>query len=234
ARVRHQSLAALDALGTEAHALFRVQALSSRLPDSGCYQPKGTPEALPEITTPPPDAPRSPQATFDLRAVQAGTQTSGEAQLRVGSLLGLPPPTGQGARARAFRAEAAPSYFGPGHATRPRGCAYPVQLSLGTYPWVYGNALDREAPGLAWEAGRPWRPAALAMRVMASLWAEPAVNLGQDARLVAAQYRHFRAAVNELLEGVPVWTDETRGVAGRLYRRAGLLYVHQGSAAIAR
>ncbi|MEZ4428110.1 MAG: hypothetical protein R3A51_10540, partial [Nannocystaceae bacterium] len=74
----------------------------------------------------------------------------------------------------------------------------------------------------------------VAKGIMASLWADPAVNLRQDARLVAEQYRVFREQTNEVLGGVPVWTDETRGVVGRLYRRAGYLYVHQGSVELAR
>ncbi|MCY1004448.1 hypothetical protein OV079_02460 [Nannocystis pusilla] len=62
---------------------------------------------------------------------------------------------------------------------------------------------------------------------MAQLF-EPAGNLRQDARQVAAIYEHFAAHTAPLVVRLPVY-EPGRAVAGQLYRRAGFLYVHQGS-----
>lgn len=92
---------------------------------------------------------------------------------------------------RVFRADVAPSYYDKRHPHRPAGCDYPVVLSLGTYPWVYGGVLGHNPPGLSWRASGSIQPARTAMKIAASFW-RPAGNFMQDARFVAAQYKHFR------------------------------------------
>ena len=251
ARVRHQALTALDALGASHGAFFRTNVMSTRLLDSGCYRPVvRDPVAGPGvigtrsppnpgagvITTPSPNKPRAgalPLAAATTAADEnAGANDEARGMKLLQALIGVGPTT-TSTRARAFHADVAPSYFGDKYPQKPSGCSYPVVLSLGTFPWVYGNVLNREPPGLHWEAGRPWRPAALGMRMLAAMW-EPEQNLAQDARLVVAQYQHFRRTTDELLKGLPVWTDDTVGGVGRLYRRRGFLHVHQGSAALVR
>lgn len=136
---------------------------------------------------------------------------------------------------RTFEVDTGPGYFadataGPRPASESAcGWVGPVRLNLGTFPWVYGGGLGRHAPGLSWQTEEGRAPATAAMQVAASMWA-PLGNLRQDARVVAAQLVHFRRHTDPLVEDVPVW--EVRGrprPSGRLYRRAGLLYVPQGS-----
>lgn len=140
---------------------------------------------------------------------------------------------------RAFEVDSGPGYFeeastGPLPAADSAcGWVGPVRLNLGTFPWVHGGALGRHAPGLFWETGERYTPALEAMRVAASMWT-PLGNLRQDARVVAAQLRHFRQHTEPLVEDLPVW--EVRGrprPTGQLYRRGGLLVVPQGSLEIA-
>ena len=229
ARVRHLSIQAAESLGAEAHALFLVTLPSTQLPDSGCYE-IGAP---PTNSTPIPGPQRRVAATSIVgRAQVAVTQVATVSRNALDQILGIAPPPGR-RTARAFRAARGASYFHSRHPMNVAACTYPIRLSFGTFPWIYGNMLGREAPGLTWESGRPWRPAGLAMAIMASLWADPVVNLRQDARLVAEQYGIFRDQTNAVLEGVPIWTEETRGAIGRLYRRGGFLYVHQGSTELA-
>lgn len=103
---------------------------------------------------------------------------------------------------RAFRSDVASSYFGDRHTVRPQGCVYPVRLSLGTFPYVYGGVLGPEAPGLRWRVIGPWKPASIAVEVMASFWRE-AGNSGQDARVVARQFEHFRSTIVRVVELEP-------------------------------
>lgn len=140
---------------------------------------------------------------------------------------------------RAFEVDTGPGYFadaitGPRPATESAcGWTGPVRLSLGTFPWVYGGMLGRHAPGLSWQTDEGSTPAALAMKVAASMWT-PLGNLRQDARIVAAQLQHFRRHTDPLIEDLPVWEVKGRPrPAGQLYRRAGLLHVPQGSLEIA-
>ena len=229
ARVRHLCLTTLRSIGAETHSLFRLDTLSTRLPERACYRPEGSqtptrPTGPSGITTP--SASGGPVDRTVARLVLGGRPPTIE------TLLGLPAP-GDDSLYRAFRSEVAPSYFADKHPTPASGSSYPVLLSLGTFPFVHGGLLGRHAPGLRWEAGRPWSPAALAMRTMVSLW-EPTANLTQDARLVVRQYQHFRATTDVVLGDVPQWTGEGPHTIGALYRRDGLLHVHQGSAELAR
>ncbi len=119
---------------------------------------------------------------------------------------------------RAFRADVAPSYFGPRHTTRPKGCEYPVVLSLGTYPYVYGGVLGLEPPGLRWSAGPSWR----AMRVASRFW-RPEYNLLQDARVVVLQYRHFIRTTEPFVQTVPASASSRSQVRAQLFRDGGRL-----------
>lgn len=140
---------------------------------------------------------------------------------------------------RAFEVDTGPGYFadaitGP-RSTEESACGWtgPVRLSLGTFPWVYGGMLGRYAPGLSWETGEASAPAVAAMQAAASMWT-PLGNLRQDARIVAAQLEHFRRHTTPLIEELPVWEVKGRPrPAGQLYRRAGLLFVPQGSLEVA-
>jgi hypothetical protein len=140
---------------------------------------------------------------------------------------------------RAFEVDTGPGYFaeaisGPRSASESTcGWTGPVRLSLGTFPWVYGGILGRHAPGLSWQTDEGNAPATAAMQVAASMWT-PLGNLRQDARIVAAQLEHFRRHTDPLVEDLPVWEVKGRPrPAGQLYRRAGVLYVPQGSLEVA-
>jgi len=142
----------------------------------------------------------------------------------------------QGQALRAFYPDTAPGYFGDGwDGPRPRaesacGWQTPLVLHLGTFPWVYSSRIDAVGPGARW-ASASVQPAVLGLQLAASLM-EPATNLRQDARQVAAIFHHFDTHTQPLLARLPVF-QSGRAEAGRLYRRGGFLYVHQGSLQIA-
>jgi hypothetical protein len=133
---------------------------------------------------------------------------------------------------RAFYPDTAPGYFGDGWTGPPPraesacGWTTPLVLHLGTFPWVYSTRIDGPAIGARWASGE-LQPALTGMRAMASLL-EPGGNLRQDARQVAAIYQHFALHTAPLVARLPVY-QPGRAEAGKLYRRAGFLYVHQGS-----
>jgi len=137
---------------------------------------------------------------------------------------------------RAFYPDTAPGYFGDGWAgPRPRaesacGWQTPLVLHLGTFPWVYSSRLDPAGPGTRWVSAAT-RPAISGLQLAASLM-EPATNLRQDARQVVDIFHHFNTHTAPLLARLPVY-QSGRVEAGRLYRRGGFLYVHQGSLQVA-
>jgi hypothetical protein len=131
---------------------------------------------------------------------------------------------------RAFVDDGAAGYFHAARVGKPGpACAWeaPTYLSIGTYPWVYGNRLTRTPPGLDWDRVGPLSPAASAMRLCASLW-QPEDNLRQDARPVVFAYRYYRQATEPLLAALPVF-DARAAVPGALYRRGLLLHAEQSS-----
>jgi len=142
----------------------------------------------------------------------------------------------QGQAIRAFYPDTAPGYFGEGwDGPRPRaesacGWQTPLVLHLGAFPWVYSSRLDATGPGMRWVSASA-QPAVLGLQLAASLM-EPATNLRQDARQVAAIFHHFDTHTQPLLARLPVF-QSGRAEAGRLYRRGGFLYVHQGSLHVA-
>lgn len=148
---------------------------------------------------------------------RAAPVSSDQAMMR--AFRGRPLPGGPH---RAFRADVAPSYFGPRHATRPKGCEYPVVLSLGTYPYVYGGVLGLEPPGLRWSAGASWRPAGIAMLIASRFW-RPEWNLAQDARIVVLQFRHFQRTTAPFVQAVPTTASSRSQVRARLFRDGGRL-----------
>lgn len=95
-------------------------------------------------------------------------------------------------RARAFDAVVSASYYGPRDSRKVEGCAYPVKLSLGTFPCIYGDNLA-DPVGLHWYSHKSHKPALEAMRICSSFWTQTG-NLAQDARTVVEQYKHFRLA----------------------------------------
>lgn len=137
---------------------------------------------------------------------------------------------------RAFYPDTAPAYFGEGwQGPRPRagsacGWQTPLVLHLGTFPWVYSARLDGVGPGTRW-ASPTTLPAVEGLRIAVSLM-EPATNLRQDARQVAAIYQHFAEQTAPLVARVPSF-QPGRAEVGRLYRRGGFLHVHQGSLHVA-
>ena len=150
-------------------------------------------------------------------------------------------PTGacydDGARSlRAFYPDTAPGYFGDGWAGPPpraeSACGWqtPLVLHLGTFPWVYSTRLGDVGPGMQW-ASPASQPALEGLHVVASLL-EPATNLRQDARQVAAIYRHFITQTAPLVARLPTF-EAGRADAGRLYRRGRFLLAHQGSLHVA-
>ncbi len=130
---------------------------------------------------------------------------------------------------RAFLVEAAENFFHGNRQDRktPTPCNWetPVLLSLGTFPWVHGNKLHRTPPGLDWDAAPPWNPAAIAMRLSASLW-QPLGNLQQDATQVVQTYRHYTRATALALDHLPTWP---KGQPGQLVRQGLLLHIDHGS-----
>ena len=141
-----------------------------------------------------------------------------------------------GGWSRAFYPDTAPGYFGDGWAGPPpraeSACGWqtPLVLHLGTFPWVYSTRLGDIGPGMQW-ASPASQPALEGLYVVASLL-EPATNLRQDARQVAAIYRHFATHTAPLVAALPSF-QAGRAEAGRLYRRGRFLLAHQGSLHVA-
>ncbi len=137
---------------------------------------------------------------------------------------------------RAFYPDTSPGYFGDGWSGPPPraesacGWTTPLVLHLGTFPWVYSTRLEATGPGMRW-AARVVAPALQGLQLAVSVL-EPRTNLQQDARQVATIFQHFRMHTAPLLASVPIY-QPGRAEAGRLYRRGGFLYVHQGSLHIA-
>ena len=138
-----------------------------------------------------------------------------------------------GEKLRAFEADPSPGYFGDGWpGPRPRaesecGWGTPLVLHLGTFPWVYSSRLAGEGPGLRWAFGE-LSPARVGFELMTS-FLDPAHNLRQDARQVAAIYATFRAQTAPLIARVPTFGRSAAATLGALYLRDGLLHVHRGS-----
>jgi hypothetical protein len=141
-----------------------------------------------------------------------------------------------GGSLRAFYPDTAPGYFGEGWPGPPPraesacGWTTPLVLHLGTFPWVYSSRLEAVGPGLRWTSPSA-KPALDGLYAMGSLM-EPATNLRQDARQVAAIFRHFAAHTAPLLARIPRFPS-SRAETGRLYRRGSFLHMHQGSLHIA-
>jgi hypothetical protein len=136
---------------------------------------------------------------------------------------------------RAFYPDTAPGWFGDGWSGPPpraeSACGWrtPLVLHLGTFPWVYSSRLDAVAPGMRWTSSDSL-PVVEGLYIMASMLG-PAGNLQQDARQVAAIYRHFAAHTAPVVGTLP-----TAGALrpGQLHRRRdGYLEVHQGSLHVA-
>ena len=140
-----------------------------------------------------------------------------------------------GAWSRAFYPDTAPGYFGDGWSGPPPqaesrcGWTTPLVLHLGTFPWVYSSRFDASGPALRWSSASA-APAVEAFRIMSSAL-QPEANLRQDARQVAAIYRHFRTHTAPLVSRLPVYRPG-QAQAGRLYRHAGFLRM-QGSLHVA-
>ena len=133
---------------------------------------------------------------------------------------------------RAFYPDTAPGYFGDGWSGPPPraesacGWTTPLALHLGTFPWVYSTRLDATGPGARWTSPSA-TPALEGLHIVTSLM-EPRTNLRQDARQVAAIYRHFVTHTTPLTGRLPTFVPgQTR--PGALYRRGEFLHVHQGS-----
>ena len=137
---------------------------------------------------------------------------------------------------RAFYPDTAPGYFGDGWSGPPpraeSACGWqtPLVLHLGTFPWVYSSRLGDVGPGLRW-ASPASQPALEGLHVVTSLM-EPATNLRQDARQVAAIYRHVAKHTAPLVAALPSF-QPGQAEAGRLYRRGRFLLAHQGSLHVA-
>jgi hypothetical protein len=122
---------------------------------------------------------------------------------------------------------------GPGRRPGPRAPAAGRRRSCctsGHFPGSTARASAPSGPALQWAAPAS-QPALEGLHVVASLL-EPATNLRQDARQVAAIYRHFVTHTAPLVAPLPVF-EAGRAVAGRLYRRGRFLIAHQGSLHIA-
>ena len=137
---------------------------------------------------------------------------------------------------RAFYPDTAPGYFGDGWPGPPpraeSACGWqtPLVLHLGTFPWVYSARLGDAGPGARW-ASPTSQPAIEGLHVVSSLM-EPATNLRQDARQVAAIYRHFATHTAPLVARLPGF-QAGRATAGQLYQRGRFLHAHQGSLHVA-
>ena len=106
----------------------------------------------------------------------------------------------------------------------------PARAAPRDFPWVYSSRLGDIGPGARW-ASSASQPALEGLHVVASLL-EPATNLRQDARQVAAIYRHFATHTAPLVAALPSF-QPGRAEAGRLYRRGRFLLAHQGSLHVA-
>ncbi len=137
---------------------------------------------------------------------------------------------------RAFYPDTAAGYFGDGWTGPPpraeSSCGWqtPLALHLGTFPWVYSSRLDGPGPGARWSSSDAL-PAVLGLQLAASLM-DPAINLQQDARQVAAILDHFVSQTAALTSRLPLY-QAGRAELGKLHRRGGLLYAHQGSLHVA-
>jgi len=172
-----------------------------------------------------------------LRQLTASARTTGELWRVTADPTTLPAGACyiEGGRSlRAFYPDTAAGYFGDGWPGPPPraesacGWTTPLVLHLGTFPWVYSTRLESTGPGMRWPTSGP----VLAGMQTAVAMLEPRTNLQQDARQVAAIFRHFITHTAPLVARVPDH-QPGRAEAGRLYRRGGLLYVHQGSLHVA-
>ncbi|MBL9105131.1 MAG: hypothetical protein JNL82_29565 [Myxococcales bacterium] len=167
-----------------------------------------------------------------LRQLAAAARTTGELWRVTADPTTLPAGacySETGRSLRAFYPDTAPGYFGDGWPGPPPraesacGWTTPLVLHLGTFPWVYSTRLESTGPGMRW----PTSPALEGMQVAVSML-DPRTNLQQDARQVAAIFNHFVTHTTPLLARVPD-NQTSRIEPGGLYRRSGLLHVHQGS-----
>lgn len=142
----------------------------------------------------------------------------------------------EGRMLRAFYPDTAPGYFGDGWPGPPPraesacGWTTPLVLHLGTFPWVYSTRLEAMGPGARWATASA-KPALEGLHVVAQLM-EPRTNLAQDARQVAAIYRHFITHTATLVSRIPAFV-QGQARPGTLYRRGEFLHVHQGSLHVA-
>jgi hypothetical protein len=137
---------------------------------------------------------------------------------------------------RAFLSDAGPSYFwtpAPTTLLLNLGCGWdtPFRLSLGTFPWVYGDRLQAPAPGLSWRSNAKDDPAPLALRIAAGMW-HPEGNLDTDAREVAAAWKHWRATTAPLVAAMPSWPADNPQ-PGTVFRDGERLRVFDGDEALA-
>ncbi|MCB9652524.1 MAG: hypothetical protein H6729_00130 [Deltaproteobacteria bacterium] len=221
-RVRHDVLKKLDGIGRGTLNRWRPWISSTDLPSSACVELSAT-------TTP-----RVPSGPGGIKSA-APKQTYPNQPLPMMAAPKLDLVSPRGRSYRAFRADVAPGYFGDKvDAPNMTECSFPVILSLGTFPYIYGNALAGVAPGLMWGTGRPWAPARLGLEIMSSFWTAE-LNLSQDARVVVAQYQRFRTTTDRVLSAVPAAPSEGhRAIIGEVYRNGGLLHVYQGPVELAR
>jgi len=121
-------------------------------------------------------------------------------------------------RARAFDASVSASYFAEQAKQRVTECVYPVRLSLGTFPIVYGDNLA-DPVGLHWYSHKQHKPALEAMRICSHFWSQ-AGNLAQDARVVIEQFKYFRLATARVFNRkMPGARDARTGLVKPLDRR---------------
>lgn len=215
ARVRALCLDKLDAFGVGTLNRWRPYVSSTSLPESACVNMN--------THAPPIGGPGGIRG-------RAGQRRASRLPL----MAALANPPADELRFRAFRSDTAPSYFGPKSSPESVSeCDFPVVLSLGTFPFVYGGVLGSHPPGMQWMT-KTHSPARRGIKIAASFW-QPEANLAQDARVVVAQYRHFRATTDRVLTDVAAPSPEThRPVVGEVYRRGGLLEAFQGSLEMAR
>jgi hypothetical protein len=197
ATVRSQVLLALRSKNSAAQ--WRVEAAVESLPSGACY----------------------PRAQWKPKTDLAAKEGEKKAPAKEVSVL----------PARAFLEDAGPSYFwtpAPTTLLLNLGCGWdtPLRLSLGTFPWVYGDRLQAPAPGLAWKSNDKDDPAPLALRIAAGLWHAEG-NLDTDAREVVSAWTHWRATTRPLVEVLPAWPADAPE-SGAVYRDGERLRVHEG------